>query len=66
MVCPYLSGLYIKYCIAEKYDYVPSIYELREYCKARQHRVCRYYLRTDDGDKRAAAGRMDAVRSESV
>jgi hypothetical protein len=47
MECPYLSGLYMKYCISEKHDYVPSVYELREYCKERQHRVCQYYLRAD-------------------
>jgi len=44
MECPYLTGVYMKYCIAEKHDYVPSVYELREYCKERQHRVCRFYL----------------------
>jgi hypothetical protein len=49
MECPHLAGVYMKYCVAEKELYVPSIYEMREYCKYLQHRICRHYMQADNG-----------------
>jgi hypothetical protein len=46
MECPHLAGDFMKYCVAEKAVYLPSIYELREYCSHQQHRVCQFYLRS--------------------
>ena len=49
MECPHFAGVFMKYCVAERTVYVPSIYEMREYCKQGQHRVCQHYMRTDKG-----------------
>lgn len=49
MECPYFTGVFMKYCVAEGEMYVPSIYDMREHCKHLQHRVCRRYLRSDSG-----------------
>jgi hypothetical protein len=49
MECPHYVGVFMKYCVAEKEVYVPSIYELREYCNHVQHRVCQFYLRSKNG-----------------
>jgi hypothetical protein len=32
MVCPFLYGSKIRYCLAEKRLFVPSLLELREFC----------------------------------
>ena len=48
MECPHFAGVYMKYCVAEREVYVPSISEMREHCRHLQHRLCRHYLRTDN------------------
>jgi hypothetical protein len=48
MECPHLAGELMKYCVAEKAVYVPSIYELREYCNHQQHRTCQFYARSEN------------------
>jgi hypothetical protein len=47
MECPHLAGVFMKYCVAENETYVPSVYEMREYCVEPQHRVCRHYMQSD-------------------
>lgn len=49
MECPHFAGMFMKYCVAERETYVPSVYEMREYCQQSQHRVCGIYMRTDNG-----------------
>ena len=49
MECQHFAGVFMKYCVAEREVYVPSIYEMSEYCKYIQHRVCRHYMRADNG-----------------
>ncbi len=49
MECPHFAGMFMKYCVAERETYVPSVYEMREYCQQEQHRVCGIYMRSDNG-----------------
>lgn len=44
MSCHFLEGNYLLVCKAGKGVYVPSRYEIREYCKYRQHKICPHYL----------------------
>lgn len=51
MKCPYLTGNYMFSCTAAKAVYVPSIFELDEYCKESRHTMCPFYCKVgDDGD----------------
>lgn len=52
MECPHFAGVLMKYCAAEKAVYVPSIYEMREYCRHQQHRLCPFYSRTENTTRR--------------
>jgi hypothetical protein len=44
MKCPYLSGDYTYRCEAENKLYVPSDFQLHEYCKAKRYKICPFYL----------------------
>lgn len=44
MECPLLGGNYIASCTALKRVYVPSSFELDEYCRTVGHRICPHYL----------------------
>jgi len=57
MECPHFTGMYMKYCAAKRETYVPSIYEMSEYCKQSQHRICWLYMRTDNGPVKAKTPR---------
>lgn len=50
MKCPFLKGEYMLSCAADKAVYVPSIFELNEYCKENRHKMCPFYCRVaNDG-----------------
>ena len=40
MQCPYLVGTTILSCALEKAVYIPSLFELEEYCKTSRHIKC--------------------------
>jgi hypothetical protein len=40
MRCPHLSGTHISSCAVEKVVYIPSLFELEEYCKTPRHKKC--------------------------
>jgi hypothetical protein len=42
--CPHLKKQVIATCRAEDKAYVPSIFQLHEYCRSRDHRKCPFYL----------------------
>jgi hypothetical protein len=44
MECNFLSGRYMLKCIVGPRSYVPSSFELGEYCKTKQHRICPLYF----------------------
>jgi len=38
--CPYLTKWIIFTCQAGETPYVPSLFQLEEYCKSKQHKKC--------------------------
>lgn len=51
MKCPFLKGNYLASCKADKEVYVPSPFELEEYCKASRHVICPFYCRARNEEK---------------
>ncbi len=49
--CPYLTGNYMPSCKADLQVYIPSIYELEEYCKSVRHTLCPSYCLIDEEKK---------------
>ncbi len=47
MNCPMLTGKYMLSCTALKEVYVPSVFELQEYCKKSLHTMCPLYMKND-------------------
>jgi hypothetical protein len=41
--CPYLTGKYFKSCSVSKEPYVPSAFEMEEYCISSRHSMCPFY-----------------------
>jgi hypothetical protein len=46
MKCNFLSGTYMLACKADRHAYVPSSFEIEEYCKTGRHRICPLYFST--------------------
>jgi hypothetical protein len=45
MKCTHLVKRRILYCRALEKSYVPSMFQLAEYCRSGEHRKCPFYLR---------------------
>ncbi len=45
MKCDFLRGMYLQSCKAGKNVYVPSSFELGEYCRSKRHKICPFYLK---------------------
>ena len=48
MRCPFLRGKYMLSCTANREVYIPSLFELDEYCKNGRHKMCPYYNRIEN------------------
>jgi hypothetical protein len=46
-ICNFMGGNYLLVCKAGKQVYVPSLFEMRAYCKDTQYRICPHYLNTE-------------------
>ncbi len=44
MRCPHLVDRMVSFCKADDKPYVPSIYELQEYCTAGKHQRCPLFI----------------------
>ena len=44
MKCPHLLKWSVWSCKALDKPYVPSLFELEEYCRTKEHRKCPFYL----------------------
>ncbi len=44
MKCPHLADWMYKACEATKKPYIPSPFQLKEYCKTEYHVKCPFYL----------------------
>ncbi len=45
MQCPNLLKWIVSSCKAVERPYVPSLFELEEYCRTGDHRKCPFYMR---------------------
>jgi hypothetical protein len=45
MECHFLSGNYMKYCSESREVYVPSAFELEEYCTSSRYTLCPLFCR---------------------
>ena len=48
MKCLFLKGRYMFSCSARREVYVPSIFELGEYCKSTRYKICPFYCAAQD------------------
>ncbi len=55
MKCSYLSGNYFLTCGVEDKEYMPSSFEIQEYCKSDRHKICPLYFKVSP---RAQRGRQ--------
>ena len=46
MQCPFITGKYMFSCKALKEVYVPSEFELGEYCRQSRHKICPFYCKS--------------------
>jgi len=47
MRCLLLQGKYMIYCTAVKEGYIPSTFELDEYCRQKKHKMCPLYCKAE-------------------
>ncbi len=45
MKCPFVKGTYMYSCAASRDVYVPSEFELNEYCRSTRYTICPLYCR---------------------
>ncbi len=45
MNCLYLAGNYFKSCSVSREAYVPSAFEMEEYCTSSRHSLCPFYAK---------------------
>jgi hypothetical protein len=51
MRCLLLQGKYMIFCTAIKEGYIPSTFELDEYCRRDKHKVCPLYCKAETDEK---------------
>ncbi len=56
MRCPNLLTWTFSSCIADDTPYVPSIYELREFCNNKRHRRCPLYTGSAEDQQGVLSG----------
>ena len=66
MKCPFLTGRRILYCEAKGEAYVPSIFELGEYCKNEKYTICPFYLEGVDEKSPDAAHRAEDLSHDDM
>jgi hypothetical protein len=51
MRCLLLQGKYMIYCTAVEEGYIPSAFELDEYCRQKKHKICPLYCKAETDGK---------------
>jgi hypothetical protein len=51
MKCPHLIKWVTFACKARENPYYPSDFQVREYCKRKEHKKCPFYLKSTDVQK---------------
>ncbi len=57
MKCPHLRRWTVAACRIDKKVYVPSVFQLEEYCRTGEHKKCPFFLK-NTGGKREVHGRI--------
>jgi hypothetical protein len=57
MKCPYLKRWLVATCMIEDKIYVPSIFQLQEYCKTKGHKKCPFFMK-NFSEKEEVNGRI--------
>jgi len=74
MKCLFLKGKYMICCTAVKESYIPSMFELDEFCRLDRHKMCPLYRQaekdekiiiTSDTKKTAGRARANAGRDQN-
>jgi hypothetical protein len=45
MKCPKLKQWYVLTCYASNEPYIPSLFQLHEYCKSKDYKKCPFFLK---------------------
>lgn len=61
MKCRFLGGNYLLACKAEHRAYMPSPFEIQEYCTTTRHKVCPFYFKVVTEHKKGFIGDESAV-----
>ncbi len=51
MKCPHLRRWTVAACRIDEKLYVPSVFQLEEYCRTREHRKCPFFVKRLSGRK---------------
>ncbi len=51
MECPFLTGKFMFSCTAKKEVYVPSAFEIDEYCKTDRYKICPHYCKRESAER---------------
>ncbi len=51
MKCPFVKGTYMLSCSASRDVYVPSDFELNEYCQSIRYSICPFYCKAASDGK---------------
>ena len=65
MKCNFLSGKYLFACTADRKVYMPSTFELQEYCRAKAYSVCPLYPKVKIGGKEMCRGPEIPLRAKA-
>lgn len=55
MKCPHLRRWTVAACRIDEKVYVPSVFQLEEYCKTREHKKCPFFVKYCSESKRVNA-----------
>jgi len=61
MKCPHLNSWIVATCKIDDSTYVPSVFQLNEYCKRRGHKRCPFFVKNAGGHKKNETGSNIAV-----
>ncbi len=63
MDCPYLKLSDTIYCLATDAAYIPSSFELKEYCRSSRNRMCPFYRKRTREDSYRSRPRREVLQS---
>ncbi len=65
MKCRFLTGKYLLACKAEGKVYMPSSFEIQEYCNSKRHKICPLYFKAKTEEPGFQSADSSAFYSEA-